>query len=303
MSIDLKGIIPPMVTPLTETGELDEKGLKCLIEHMISGGVHGIFLLGTNGEAPSLTYELRKELITKACNIIAKRVPVLVGITDTSFNDSLEIAAHSKLAGADAVVIAPPYYFPISQNEMLDYMQTLVPKLPLPFLMYNMPSCTKMELSIEVVRRAKELGALGIKDSSGNLEYLFDLISEFKDSPEFAIIVGTESYLPETIKRGGHGAVAGGANFFPKLFVELYDASLQNNTLLISELEQKVKYIYETIYSVGQYESRITKGIKCALSVMGVCDDYMAMPLRRLDSEGRDKINTYISRLEKNAIK
>ena len=302
MGIDLKGIIPPMVTPLTETGELDEKGLKHLIEHMISGGVHGIFLLGTNGEAPSLTYELRKELITIACNIIAKRVPVLVGITDTSFKGSLEIAEHSRLAGADAVVVAPPYYFPISQNEMIDYLETLAPKLPLPFLMYNMPSCTKMQLSVEVVRRAKELGALGIKDSSGNLDYLFDLIDEFKDSPEFAIIVGTESYLPETIKRGGHGAVAGGANFMPKLFVQLYDASLQNNTPLISQLEQKVKYIYETIYSVGNYESRITKGIKCALSVMGICDDYMAMPLRRLDSEGRDKIKSYILKLEKSPV-
>lgn len=287
-----------MITPLTTTGELDDQGLERLIEHLISGGVHGIFLLGSNGEAPSLTYEVRKELITKACKRIAHRVPVLVGITDTSFQGSLDIAEHAKNSGADALVIAPPYYFPISENEMMDYLECLVPKLPLPFMLYNMPSCTKLNLSVDLVKRAAALGAIGIKDSSGDLKYLNSLIETFRDMPKFAIIVGTESYLSETIRHGGHGAVAGGANFLPKLFVNLYNASLQNNTEVIDELNEKVKYIYETIYSVGKYESRITKGIKGALSVMDICDDHMALPLRGFGSEERDKIKTYLENLK-----
>lgn len=299
MGIDLKGIIPPMITPLTDKGDLDSKGLERLIEHLISGGVHGIFLLGTNGEAPSLSYELRKELISKACKQIAHRVPVLVGITDTSFQGSLDMAEHAKNSGADVVVIAPPYYFPISDNEMIDYLEALVPKLPLPFMLYNMPSCTKMHMSLEIVRHAKDLGALGIKDSSGNLEYLYSLIDTFRDSPEFSIIVGTESFLSDTIRYGGHGAVAGGANFFPKLFVDLYNASLQNNAAVIAELNEKVKYIYDTIYSVGKYESRFTKGTKGALSVMAICEDHMALPLRRLGTEDREKIKDYIEHLVK----
>ena len=283
-----------MITPLTENGKLDNKGLKKLIEHLICGGVHGIFLLGTNGEAPSLTYELRKELITKACEYIAGRVIVLVGITDTSFVGSLDMAHHSKSAGADAVVIAPPYYFPISQNEMVDYLECLVPKLPLPFMMYNMPSCTKLHLSIDTLKRAKELGALGVKDSSGNIDYLYALIAAFKSSPEFAIIVGTESYLPETIRHGGHGAVAGGANFFPALFVDLYNASVENNVVKIEALHKKVMALYDTIYNVGKYESRYTKGTKCALAVMGICEDYMALPLRRFERKEREEIRKYI---------
>ncbi|SDL21548.1 dihydrodipicolinate synthase family protein [Kriegella aquimaris] len=299
MSLELKGIIPPMITPLTENGELDDKGLRRLIEHLISGGVHGIFLLGTNGEAPSLTYELRKELITKACEYIAGRVPVLVGITDTSFEGSIAMAQHSKTAGADAVVIAPPYYFPISQDEMVDYLESLVPELPLPFMMYNMPSCTKLHLSVETIKKAKELGAIGVKDSSGDIEYLYSLIEAFKNSPEFAIIVGTEAYLPETIKRGGHGAVAGGANFFPALFVDLYNASVNNDVVKIEELSQKVKQIYDTIYSVGKYESRYTKGTKCSLAVMGICEDYMALPLRKFENKQREEIKQYIEKFDK----
>lgn len=298
MNIELKGIIPPMITPLTAEGQLDHKGLERLIEHMISGGVHGIFLLGTNGEAPSLTYGLRKELITKACKQINHRVPVLVGISDTSFQGSIDIAEHAKESGADVVVIAPPYYFPISESEMTDYLESLVPKLPLPFMLYNMPSCTKMHISLKIVRLAKELGALGIKDSSGNLEYLYSLIEAFKDSPDFSIIVGTESFLSNTIKHGGHGAVAGGANFLPKLFVDLYNASLQNNEVVVDELNKKLKYIYDTIYSVGQYESRVTKGIKSSLSVMGICEDFMALPLRNFGPVEREKIKGYLENLE-----
>ena len=302
MNLPLKGIIPPMITPLTENGELDTEGLKRLVEHLISGGVHGIFLLGTNGEAPSLTYALRKELISKACKLINGRVPVLVGITDTSFEGSLDIANHSKDEGVDVVVVAPPYYFPISQEEMIDYLENLIPASPLPVMMYNMPSCTKMHLSVETVKRAKELGAIGIKDSSGDVFYLYSLIDAFKKSPEFSIIAGTELYLPETIIYGGHGAVAGGANFFPKLFVDLYNASLTDDKVAIIELRGKVLKLYSTIYNVGNHVSRYTKGTKSALYAMGICEDHMALPLRRFNDEGRDKIKNYVEEFKEISV-
>lgn len=287
-----------MVTPLTADGGLDEKGLEKLIEHLIIGGVHGIFLLGTNGEAPSLSYALRKELITKACKFINGRVPVLVGITDTSFNGSLDMAAHSKEAGADAVVVAPPYYLPISQEEMTDYLERLIPQLPLPVMMYNMPSCTKLHLSLETVIKAKELGAIGIKDSSGDMSYFYSLIEAFKESPEFSIIVGTEMFLPETMLYGGHGAVAGGANFLPELFVDLYNASVANNIEDIKILRSKVAFVNNTIYCVGKNASRITKGIKCALSVMEICEDHMALPLRKFENTERERVKQFLDQFE-----
>lgn len=291
-----------MVTPLTEDNNLDDKSLKVLVEHLISGGVHGIFLLGSNGEAPSLSYALRKELVTKACQYIDGRVPVLVGVTDASFEGSVEIAKHSEASGADAVVIAPPYYYPITDIEMDKYLNNLIPELPLPFLLYNMPSCTKMNLSIETIDKARKLGALGIKDSSGDLDYLYRLIEAFHASPEFAIIAGTEGFLPETIERGGHGAVAGGANFFPRMFVDFYNASLAKDKNKIVEIRKKVISLYDTIYSVGKDASRITKGIKCALSVMGICDDHMAPPLRRFDTKDREIIKLHIKNFEYNQV-
>jgi len=297
MELPLKGIIPPVITPLVDNNKLDIKGLEKLLEKLVTGGVHGLFLLGTTGEAPSLSYELRKEFIKRSCDQINHRIPIMVGITDTSFDGSLEIAEYSKSVGVDAVVVAPPYYMPISQAEMVVYLENLVPKLPLPLLLYNMPSHTKLHMAIKTVKVAKDLGAIGIKDSSGDMFYQSSLIEEFKDSPDFAIITGTELFIPETILQGGHGAIAGGANMFPRLFVDLYEASLAHDFDKISALRETVMKIYNTIYSVGKTSSKYIKGIKCALAAMGVCNDYVALPLRKFEGEEKQKIEEYIEEL------
>jgi dihydrodipicolinate synthase/N-acetylneuraminate lyase len=299
MDQPLKGIIPPVITPLINDNSIDVKGLEKLIEHIMSGGVHGLFILGTTGEATSLSYEVRKELIKRTGGLVNRRIPVVVGITDTSFYGSLEIAEYSEKMGMDAVVIAPPYYVPISQEEMREYLENLVPRLPLPFLMYNMPSCTKMHMSLETIRKAKELGAIGIKDSSGDMSYLFSIIREFKDSPEFSIITGTELFLPDTILHGGQGAVPGGANLFPGLFVDLYNASIERDLGKIAILRDKVMMIENTIYNVGRHKSRIIKGIKCALSVMNICNDYVALPFRKFKEEERNRIEQHIKDLKR----
>jgi dihydrodipicolinate synthase/N-acetylneuraminate lyase len=299
MKLPLSGIIPPLVTPLLDNNTLDVAGLEKLIDHLLSGGVHGLFILGTTGEATSLNYNLRKELIKRVSELVNNRIPVVAGITDTSLHGSLEIAEYAKKYGLDGVVLAPPYYVPISQEEMREYLENLAPRLPLPFLMYDMPSCTKMHMSVETIKKAKDLGAIGIKDSSGDMAYLFSLIQEFKSSPDFAIIAGTELFLPDTILQGGHGAVAGGANLYPRLFVELYNASVARDLDTIAALRDKVMMIDNTIFSVGKHKSRIIKGIKCALSVMGICSDYVALPLRKFRSEERKRIEQHVEELNK----
>ncbi|HDZ06738.1 hypothetical protein LCGC14_0292690 [marine sediment metagenome] len=298
MKLPLKGIIPPMVTPLLENMELDLNGLNKLIEHLIQGGVHGIFLLGTNGEGPSLSYPIRKQLILEACKIVNKRIPVLVNITDSSIDSALEIAEYAKLSGADALVVAPPYYFPISQEEMIGYLEVLAPKLPLPFLIYDIPSCTKLHLSIKTIKRAKELGAIGVKDSSGDMGTFYQIIEEFKEFSDFSVIAGAEIFLSDTILNEGHGAVAGGANLFPRLFVELYEASCEKDLDKIKLLRQSIIKMHSTLYNVGSTPTKSIRAIKCGLSVLGICSDHMAQPLSRFGEKNRKKIREYLSVFE-----
>ena len=111
-AVPLSGIVPPLVTPLLASDRLDIAGLERLVEHVIAGGVQGLFILGTTGEGPSLSQALRRELITRVTTLAAGRLPVLVGISDAAVADSVALAAHAAEQGAAAVVAAPPFYFP-----------------------------------------------------------------------------------------------------------------------------------------------------------------------------------------------
>ena len=289
------GIIPPMVTPLKDWDTLDNQGLELLIAHILDGGVHGLFVLGTTGEAPSLSHQLRKQVIKNTMDQVDEKVPVLVGITDTSFIESINIAEYAAEKGASAVVLAPPYYFPAGQSELLEYIEHLEQRLPLPLFLYNMPSHTKMIFEPETVKRASELpGVIGLKDSSANMIYFHQLQHLFKDQDDFKLFVGPEELLGETLVLGGDGGVCGGANLIPELYVSMYETSMKGDLKKMGELHEKIMKISSSIYSVGKYGSSYLKGLKCALSVMGICNDFMAEPFHKFRESERQIIRQHL---------
>ncbi|MEM9588760.1 MAG: dihydrodipicolinate synthase family protein, partial [Planctomycetota bacterium] len=155
--LSLHGIVPPLVTPLSARDQLDTEGLHRLLDHVIEGGVAGVFLLGTTGEAPSLSYRLRRQMITESVRIVDGRVPVLVGVTDTAFVESVRLSQHACDCGADAAVLTTPYYFPAGQTELTAYLQNIAPEIPLPLMLYNMPGLTKVWFEIDTLRTLAEI--------------------------------------------------------------------------------------------------------------------------------------------------
>jgi len=297
MTVRFSGIIPPLVTPLLGRDDLDRVGLERLIHHVIDGGVHGIFLLGTTGEAPSLSYRLRREFIDRATKIVANRIPVLVGITDTSFVESVQLANHAAAAGADAVVLSTPYYFPAGQTELTGYIQNLVTELPLPLVLYNMPSLTKVWFEIETLEKLAAIPQIiGVKDSSGDMEYFEKVLQLKKMRPDWSIMIGPEAKLPAAMQLGGDGGVAGGANVFPQLFVKCYEACVSRDPARINELQIAID-AFQQIYEVGKYASKYIKATKCCLSILGICDDFMAEPFHRFLPPERAKVESVLKSL------
>lgn len=299
MKTTLRGIVPPLVTPLLDNNTLDVKGLERLIEHVIAGGVHGIFILGTTGEAQSLSFSLRCEMIIQTSEILKKRIPLLVGITDTSLSDSVKLADLAADCGADAVVSAPPYYFATGQDELAEFYEQLIPQLKLPIYLYNMPSHTKVSFAPATVRRiAKNPKVLGFKDSSANGTYFQSVMHEMRNRPDFSIFVGPEEMMAEVVLMGAHGGVNGGANMFPKLYVDLYNAAVASDIDKVRKLQAKVMQISSTIYTVGSYGSSYLKGVKTGLSVLGICNDFLAAPFNKFDEDHRERIRSAIENLE-----
>ena len=271
-----------MVTPLRDRDNLDTEGLERLIEHILSGGVSGLFIMGTTGEGPALSYRLRRELIWRVCKQVNDRVPVLVGITDTAFVESVHIARSAAESGASAVVLAPPYYLPEAQPELQEYIEHLVPELSLPLFLYNMPALTKVHFELDTIRRAMdEPRIIGFKDSSGDLDYFKNVAALVRRRPDWSLFIGPEEKLFDSLQLGGHGGVSGGANLFPKLYVRLAEAHQAGDLARARELQLQVQRVSDAFYRIGKYSSSIIKGIKCALSCLGVCDDFMAEPFHR----------------------
>ena len=295
----LCGIIPPLVTPLRDNETLDVESLERLIEHLIAGGVHGLFILGTTGEEQSLSYQVRKQMIQESCRINGGRLPLLVCITDTSIVESIRLAKVAADCGADGVVSAPPYYFATGQPELAQFYEELVPQLPLPVFLYNMPSHVKVSFAPDTVRRiARNPQVIGFKDSSANAVYFQSVMYKMKERPDFAMLVGPEEITGECVLLGGHGGINGGANMFPELYVGMYDAARARDINKVLQLQQYIMQISTSIYTVGQHGSSYLKGLKCALSLLGVInDDFVASPFYKFNAPEREKIRQALAAL------
>jgi 4-hydroxy-tetrahydrodipicolinate synthase len=286
------GIIPPMITPLNPDYSLDVEHTILMVNHLLDGGVHGIFILGTTGESASLSSDVKSDLIRLVCRQVNGQVPVLVGITDCSFVESLDLASIAAESGADALVAAPPFYMNIGQEELAAYYSKLADEVSLPLFLYNMPSHTKIFIDTVTVKSlSSHPNIIGIKDSSGDLDNFQSLCNALRSNPEFKIFVGPEEILSQTLEMGGHGGVTGGANLYPELYVQAYDAFRSGEKSRLKELQETILFLSKNIYQNQAYKSCYLKGLKAAMSFEGLCKGILAPPLFAYSEEEKKTLH------------
>ena len=294
----LRGIIPPVLTPLLDRRRLDVDGFERLIEHILAGGVNGMFFLGTTGEFCSLSQSLRMEVVKQVTRIVAGRVPILIGVTNTAYEELLELAFCAKEHGADAVVVAPPYSMVGAEIELRNYLQSLLGDLPLPVVLYSAPPLTKATFDLETVRWAiQQPNILGLKDSSGNLDYFKKVCGMMRERPDWSLLAGPEELVAETVKLGGHGGISGGANLFPDLYVRLYRAARDGDDERTRALQLKVEQVVGRLYSFGSHPSTVFKALKCAAAFMGICSEVVAPPFQQFDASTEAAVRTTLAEL------
>lgn len=278
----LEGIVVPMVTPLTLNAEIDYKSTERLLEHLISGGVHGIFVLGTTGEAQSLSADQKKDFVEFVGGRIAGRTRYIVGVSDTSIADSVKLAAVAKAAGAEGVVATPPYYFAPSQSDMVNWFTALADASPLPVYMYNMPSHVKVNIDpATVVKLASHPNIKGLKDSSHNMTYFQTISYLTRDEEDFVLFIGPEEQTAQAVLLGGAGGVNGGANMFPELYVKSYNAAVAGDIETMKKCQKAILHISTAIYSVDGF----LPSLKGTLELLGLCGRTLALPYTAVSDE------------------
>lgn len=291
----LRGVVPPMITPLAAENRLDQAGLAQLVEHLVQGGVHALFILGTTGEGLSLSHPIRRALITQVCDLVAGRLPLLVGVTDTSLVESIDLAEFAGNAGASAVVLAPPVYFPHEQGELAHYARLVAERSPLPVMLYNIPSLTKIAFEPNTVAELCSVSnIIGLKDSSGDLDYFQAIRHRTKTRSDWSLLSGHDLLFGQAVPNGAHGGVCGGANIFPRLFVDLYDAAIASDYERVAHIQQSIAKLSELYRLRGNSSLGVIRGIKFALEEMGICSGRMALPARGLPESCRHEVRRIV---------
>lgn len=300
--LKLTGIIPPVVTPLIHHDQLDVVAVDRVCRHIIAGGVSGLFVLGTTGEGPSVTYQIRYEMVERACECAAGDVPVLVGITDSSFAESVHLAQHAATCGATAVVAAAPFYFSVTQVELLAWFTKIADESPLPLMLYNMPGCVGVNLDIStVVTLAKHPNIIGVKDSSGDLPYFGRLCREFASDEGFAVFMGPEELIPQAVAAGADGGVCGGANLLPHVYVKLFDAARQGGEDVQHDQASIVETVFESVYRDPDGQMNLIPALKLAMSLCGLCSAATAPPLPPLAAKHELQVKSRLAELLQSA--
>ena len=281
----IHGVIVPMITPITETIDIDKAGVTNIVEHLILGGVHGIFVLGTNGESASVDAKNKLKLVRATIEAVKQRVDVYAGISGNCLQESINNALIYADIGVSAVVAHQPQYFPIDNTAMTQWFTAIAEKSPVPLLLYNIPVITGHSIELGVVRElADHPNIIGIKDSDRDFDRLKSFLETDFGKP-FPVLAGSNPNFARGLIHGAAGIVPGLGNIEPKVHVELYEAVVEKNDEQIEKLTAEISALCSR-YLCGSSLSENIANVKAAAFKKGLCKPYVFPPMHTVGKGG-----------------
>ena len=290
---ELRGVLPALVTPLHRDGTVDEPAIQRLVEHVLVGGVHGLLALGSTGEVASLDQAARRTVLGAVVKAAAGRVPVICGVAQSRLADATADVAAAAELGAAAVLVAPPYYYPIDQPTVLNFYRKVAEDSPLPIFIYNIPQNTKVVIEpATVATLAREGSVVGIKDSGRDFEYFENVCVATRSLPDFRIFTGSDTMLLASLAMGGAGTICGAGNIAPGWVVRIFD-DFERGDLKAARTHQDSLVELVMAVRAGVFPS----AIKAALHLQGLCDPWLVPPVAPLDESAtarlRERLKTW----------
>lgn len=283
--MQLRGIIPPIVTPMQANEDVDLPRLCQLIDRLLAAGVHGIFVLGTTGEFFALDADEKRQVIATAVNHVKKRVPVFAGTGAETTREAIRLTRIAEHEGVDAVAVITPYFVQPTQAEMIDHFQRVAESTKLPLLLYTNPvPCGGVRLDVGTVAKLAEVpNIVGIKDSAGDLTTLVEYVRATPST--FAVFQGRDTLIEPALQFGAKGAVPGCANIVPRLCVNIYEAHVRGDHAAARAAQLRLSPV-RLVGSAGTAPG----GIKAAMNAVGVPVGPSRSPIGPLTAEQRQRV-------------
>ena len=282
---NVKGIIPPIVTPVDDNENVDPEGLARIINYVIDGGVHGVFVLGSNGEFFGLDDANQQLAIELTLEYTRGRVPVYAGTGAITTQACIRFASLAKSLGADAMTALLPMYIQPSEEELYNHFRAIAKSTPLPVILYNNPGRTTNNISIGLLKKLAEIdNIVGIKNTTNDFAQTVRFLHETEDNSQFNVLSGNDYMIYATMAHGGTGAVAGTANVAPALAVELYNRFVSGDHEGAIAVQNRLVPL-RNAYGLGSFPVVM----KDCLNLMGV---QVGKPIKPLDPVAEDRLGT-----------
>ena len=260
MTFKPKGIIPAMVTPLDDNGNVNERTLRKLTNYLINGRVHGLFVIGSSGEWYGLDINQKKKAFEIVVEETNGRVPIYAGTGAVTTKETVILTKMAKDVGVNAASILTPVFISPNQQELYHHYCDIANSVDIPILLYNNPGKTGINLTADLVERLSKIdNIIGIKDSSGDMTLTGEYIRRTNDS--FYVLAGRDTLILSTLIYGGKGSIAATANIVPKIVVKIYEEYIKGN------IKEALKAQYDLAplrlaFSLGSFPVVIKEGLK-----------------------------------------
>ncbi len=281
-----RGIIPAVITPLDATGKFNEKAMRKLIDYLIDGGIHGLFVVGTTGEFYGLTAEEKREIFLVTMDHTRGRVPVYAGSNGITTRESVMLTQLAEECKVDAVSILTPMFITPNQNQLYDHYRTIAANTSLPVLLYNNPPKTSVALASSTVAKLAEISNIvGIKDSSGDLTVTAEYIRLTRDRKDFSVLMGRDTLIYGALCYGATGSIASCANVAPRICADIYNKFMAGDMAGALEAQFNLAPL-RIAFTIGTFPSVIKESLELLGIEAGPCMD----PVGPMTHEEREKL-------------
>ena len=292
---DIRGIIPPVITPMNNDPEqtVNHEALRQQVERLLAGGVHGMFPLGTNGEAYALSFKEKEEVLATVIDQVKGRVPIYAGTGCITTAETIRMSRRAEEMGADALSIITPSFALASQKELYDHYVAVAKQVNIPIILYNIPPRTGNKLLPETVQAlCRDVDVIvGAKDSSGDIENLKAYIRLTRElDKDVAILAGNDGAILTCLKEGGAGGIAGRANIWPATVAKIYDC-FKAGDLEGAQAAQDAIAILQQTYKYGNPHTII----KTAVALQGYNIGKCRAPFNYVPEEGLEAIKKVLA--------
>jgi len=293
MAFAPKGIIPAMVTPIDAVGRINESAVRKLTNHLIDGGVHGLFPVGSQGEFFALTFEQKKETIRIVVDETRGRVPVYAGTGAVTTREAIETTKMAQDWGVSAVSVITPYFLVPSQKELIAHYTAIAKACPdLPILLYSNPDRTQVPFPVSTVLELAAVdNIVGIKDSSGDMSMTGEYI-RLTRGMNFHVLMGRDTLIYAALCYGATGSICATGNVDPRVPVEIYEAFVAGDHKRALEAQYRLAPL-RIAFGLGTFPVVI----KEALTMIGIDAGPAVLPVGPMTPENREKLRKILAEM------